>query len=139
LKVVHAHPQVQPYAQPPMQPRLQQQGLPQPHPHVAPRDFTPYAGLPHDRLALIAARRAFVTLKLTFVDAAASAVGPHAPWLRTQVRAAEEPVDLWLLRAPLFAGLAGPEPERRALRQRVRRALEAVFPDPQPTTAFGAP
>lgn len=106
------------------------------HQAQAPRDYTPHAGLPHDRLAAIAARRTFVTLKLTFTEAAAEARGPHAPWLRAQVRAAEEPVDLWLLRAPLFAALAGAEPERRALRQRVRRALETVFPDPQPSTAF---
>ncbi|MBI5717056.1 MAG: hypothetical protein HZC37_05135 [Burkholderiales bacterium] len=102
---------------------------------AAPRNYT--AGAPcGDRLAAIAARRAFVALKLTFVDAAAKVDGAHAHWLRQQVRAAEEPVDLWLLRAPLFSGLAGGQPERRQLRQRVRRALEAAFSEPQPSTAF---
>lgn len=101
---------------------------------AAPRDYT--AGLPGDRLAALAARRAFVSLKLTFTDAAAALDGTHAHWLREQVRAAEEPVDLWLLRAPLFSQLAGNAPERRQLRQRLRRAIEAVFAEPQPSTMF---
>jgi hypothetical protein len=103
--------------------------------HAAPRDYT--AGAPTgDRLAAIAARRSFVALKLTFVDAAAALDGAQAHWLQQQVRAAEAPVDLWLLRAPLFSELAGSQPERRQLRQRVRRALEAVFAEPQPSTTF---
>jgi hypothetical protein len=101
-----------------------------------PRDYTASIGMPADRLASIAARRAFVALKLTFVDAAEFVVGEQAHWLRQQVRAAEEPVDLWLLRAPLFSGLAGSQPERRQLRQRVRRALDAVFTEPQASTTF---
>jgi len=102
---------------------------------AAPRDYT--AGAPTgDRLAAIAARRAFVALKLTFLDAAAALDGTQAHWLRQQVRAAEAPVDLWLLRASLFSELAGSQPERRQLRQRVRRALEAVFAEPQPSTTF---
>ena len=104
---------------------------------AAPRDYT--AGAPTgDRLAAIAARRAFVSLKLTFVDAAALLDGSQGEWLREQVRAAEHPVDLWLLRASLFSELAGSQPERRQQRQRLRRALEAAFAEPQPTTAFGA-
>ena len=106
-------------------------------PAFAPRDYTAaHAGLPADRIAAIAARRAFVALKLTFVDATAAIDGTQAQWLRQQVRAAEEPVDLWLLRAPLFSALNGSHPERRQLRQRLRRALDAVFDEPQPTTAF---
>lgn len=104
---------------------------------AAPRDFTSGAAA-GDRLAAIAARRTFVALKLTFVDAAAALEGAQAHWLRQQVRAAEEPVDLWLLRAPLFSALAGNEPKQRALRQRVRRALEAVFAEPQPSTTFSS-
>ena len=107
------------------------------HTALGPRDYT--AGSPcGDRLAFIAARRAFVSLKLTFAEAVATLEGSHGQWLRQQVRAAEEPVDLWLLRAPLFSALAGPSPERRALRQRVRRSLEAVFAEAQPSTTFSA-
>ena len=102
---------------------------------AAPRDYT--AGAPTgDRLAAIAARRAFVALKLTFVDAVAALDGARAQWLHQQVRAAEHPVDLWLLRASLFSELAGHQPERRQQRQRLRRALEAAFAEPQPTTTF---
>jgi hypothetical protein len=104
--------------------------------HVAPRDYTRSAPR-QDRQAVIAARRAFVALKLAFAEAAAAAGGTHAQWLREQVRAAEDPVDLWLLRASLFSELAGPAPERRELRQRVRRALQTVFVEPQPATEFG--
>ncbi|MCW5634938.1 MAG: hypothetical protein KIT17_16505 [Rubrivivax sp.] len=106
-------------------------------PATAPRDYTRGAAM-GDRHAAIAARRSFVALKLTFADAAAALEGHQAHWLRQQVRAAEQPVDLWLLRAPLFSALAGASPERRRMRQRLRRALEAVFAEPQPTTAFAA-
>ena len=107
--------------------------------HPPPRDYTHGAGMPGDRLALLAARRAFVALKLTFVEVTTTLEGSDAIWLRQQVRHAEEPVDLWLLRAPIFSALAGSEPAQRQARQKVRRALDAVFPDCQPTTAFGAP
>ena len=102
----------------------------------APRAYTAGGGAPADRLAAIAARRSFVALKLTYLDAAVALRGHAAEWLRDQVRAAEEPVDLYLLRAPLFSALSGADPERRRLRQRLRRAIEAVFGEPQPTTAF---
>ena len=105
---------------------------------VVPRDYTAAsAGMPADRCAAIAARRAFVTLKMTFVDATLAIEGGQAKWLRHQVRAAEEPVDLWLLRAPLYSALQGDHPERRQLRQRLRRALDAVFAEPQAASAFG--
>lgn len=94
------------------------------------------AGLPHDRAARMAARRAFVDLKLTFLEALNS-LGSHEvsssalppSWLRLQVERAEEPVDLWLLRAPVFSALAGLHPERRRQRQALRRALDTLFPD----------
>ena len=68
-----------------------------------PRHFTPGAALPSDRHARIAARRAFVALKMTFLHALEDT--PADEWLRHQIRSAEEPVDLWLLRAPVFACL----------------------------------
>lgn len=112
---------------------------PSPMPAAAPRHFTPQvglpgAGLPGDRMAQLAARRAFVVLKQAFVDALAGAGGREAAWLRAQVRSAEEPVDLWLLRASVFALLDGPE--RRPLRQQLRRALDTLFPDTQPSSGF---
>lgn len=106
-----------------------------------PRHFTPgatlnEAGLPGDRHARIAARRAFVALKLTFLHALQDAPGDE--WLRHQIRSAEEPVDLWLLRAPVFAALAGQDCERRSRRQMLRRGLDSVFPDLEPASAFAS-
>ena len=106
--------------------------------HFLPTAALPGAGLPGDRLAQIAARRAFVELKLGFTDAADLLGGRDGEWLRQQVRRAEEPVDLWLLRGPLFAALAGPAPERRIARLRLRRSLDSLFPDTAPASGFGA-
>lgn len=106
-----------------------------------PRHFTPgatlhEAGWPGDRHARIAARRAFVALKLTFLHALQDA--PADEWLRHQIRSAEEPVDLWLLRAPVFAALAGQDSEHRNRRQMLRRGLDSVFPDLEPASAFAS-
>jgi hypothetical protein len=106
---------------------------------AAPRHFTPDAGLPGaglpgDRAVRQAAQAAFVDLKLAFLVALESVAGQEAAWLRAQVRSAEEPVDLWLLRAAVFAAIAGPE--RRPRRQSLRRALDSLFPDTQPASAF---
>ncbi len=94
---------------------------------TGPRDFTPGAGLPGDRSARMAARQAFVSLKLTFLSALDHL--PEGHWLRVQVIAAEEPVDLWLLRAPVFALLDGMDTDHRGRRQMLRRGLDSVFPD----------
>jgi hypothetical protein len=107
----------------------------------APRQYQPHAalpgaGLPGDRLARLAARRAFVGLKLVYLDALDAVSGHEAVWLRHQVRSAAEPEDLWLLRAPVFAALAGPE--RRDLRHALRRALSSIFAEAQPPSAFSA-
>jgi hypothetical protein len=107
---------------------------------TAPRHFVassalPGAGLPSDRLAQLAARHAFVVLKNCFQQAVDDVVDTHADWLRRQVRAAEEPTDLWLLRAPVFAVLAGAGLERRQRRQALRRSLETLFPDSEPATS----
>jgi hypothetical protein len=102
---------------------------------TAPRQFGPataafnsaVAGLPGDRQAHAAARRAFVDLKRTFMHALAGI--DSIDWLQAQVRAAEEPVDLWLLRAPAFAALAGADAAVRQRRQQLRRGLDSVFPE----------
>jgi hypothetical protein len=100
----------------------------------APRDYTPGAGMPGDRHARIAARQAFVSLKLTFLEALDHV--PHAEWLRVQVVAAEEPVDLWLLRAPVFAAIAGVDAGQRSRRQMLRRGLDSMFPDLDDASCF---
>ena len=104
--------------------------------YASPRHFSPGAGMPGDRGARMAARQVFVDLKLTFMHALREAA--DCDWLRAQVRAAEEPVDLWLLRAPMFAALSGTAPDQRTRRQQLRRGLDSVFPDLEPPSAFGS-
>jgi hypothetical protein len=106
-----------------------------PPPTQAPRDYTAQQhGLPGDRQARLAARTAFVALKTTFIQALDDL--PGADWLRELVRSAEEPVDLWLLRAPVFAALGGAEPEFRQRRHALRRGLDAMFPQREPASGF---
>jgi hypothetical protein len=102
--------------------------------HFAPDAGLPGAGLPGDRQAGPAARQSFGALKRQFHDALESIGGQEATWLRAQVLSAEDPMDLWLLRAAVFAAVAGPE--RRPTRQALRRALDSLFPDTQPSSTF---
>lgn len=114
--------------------------------HDAPRHFLtrpdlPGAGLPHDRASRLAARHAFVGLKRDFAEAVADMPGSEGEWLRRQVRAAEEPIDLFLLRAAVFAALRrSGEPSGTAWRHSLRRSLDTLFPDTglAPATGFGA-
>jgi hypothetical protein len=101
---------------------------------TAPRQYSPGCGMPGDRGARLAARRAFVALKLDFMAALADV--PGTAWLQTQVRHAAEPVDLWLLRAPVFAALGGADPGYRQRRQQLRRGLDSVFPDLDDASGF---
>ena len=90
-------------------------------------------GLPADRVARIAARRAFVDMKLLFLRSVENLEHRKGAWLRSQVRSAEDPIDLWLLRGPLLAALR--EDDRtRSLRAELYRSLDSTFP-----RAFGAP
>ncbi|HNU11952.1 MAG TPA: hypothetical protein PKJ45_11420 [Rubrivivax sp.] len=106
--------------------------------HYLPTAALPGAGLPDDRMARLAARKAFVELKLSFLEAVKLLNGRDAQWLYQQVHHAEEPVDLWMLRGPLFDALRGSEPERRVARLRLRRGLDSLFPDTAPASAFGS-
>jgi hypothetical protein len=87
------------------------------------------SGLPQERMARIAARRAFVDMKARFIEAVAQVGGSRGNWLRYQVRQANDPVDLWLLRGAVFAVLPLREPGSRRMRLELHRALDTVFPD----------
>lgn len=114
-------------------------------PQSAPRHFVhaglqgrglPGAGLPHDRLARLAARRAFVDLKQDFMHAVAALDDERGRWLQTQVRQAEEPEDLLLLRGHVFACLSGADAGRTERRRMLRRTLDSQFPDSAPPSGF---
>ena len=107
-------------------------------PFAEPRRYTPGAGLldaglPGDRLARGAARQAFVELRTSFLRTLDEL--PGNDWLVAQVRRAEEPVDLWLLRAPVFRALAASGPEMRARDLGLRREIDSVFLDLDGTPA----
>lgn len=90
----------------------------------------PDSGMPQDRAARIAARRAFVEMKQLFLMAAQAVEDRKGAWLRSQVRQAHDPIDLWLLRGPLLASLRnGDEPGTRHLRAELYRRLDSTFPE----------
>ena len=89
----------------------------------------PGAGLPQERLARMAARRTFVDMKLRFNDAVAGITDSRGHWLREQVRLAEEPEDLWLLRGAIFSALQDAPGRAMSARVALHQLLDDVFPD----------
>lgn len=83
-------------------------------------------GMPAERQARLAARRAFVAMKLSFLYVVDRL--KDRPELQKHVREAEEPHELWTLRASVFAVLTGEDPHHRSQRQLLNRSLETVFP-----------
>jgi hypothetical protein len=111
------------------------ESMPADSPRQFEADAAPFGvGLPEHRLERIVERQAFVALKLAFLEALEPAAGREVAWLRDQVRLAEVPLDLWLLRSSAFEALAGAAGKER--RRALRRALDLVFPDSQPDSAF---
>jgi hypothetical protein len=89
-------------------------------------------GLPDARDIRIANRRAFVGMKHLFMRAVENLQHRKGAWLRSQVRGAEDPIDLWLLRGPLLATLREDEVATRKIRAELYKSLDNTFPD-----AFG--
>ncbi|MFZ5551164.1 MAG: hypothetical protein ACOZJX_20885 [Pseudomonadota bacterium] len=89
-------------------------------------------GTPQDREARLAARRAFVEMKLLFLRATAPLEDRKGEWLRLQVRRANDPIDLWILRGPVLRALSHDDRRHRALRAELYRNLDSIFPE-----AFG--
>jgi hypothetical protein len=107
--------------------------LPAPRHHL-PRAALSGAGLPGDRLARLAARRAFLGLRQTYLQALDGAGAAGCEWLRRQVCSASEPGDLWLLRGAVFAAL--PQDDHRRERAAVQLGIEALFPSGGGEPAF---
>jgi hypothetical protein len=101
---------------------------------LAPESIFPeHIGLPDTRSARIESRRAFVEMKQLFMRAVENLEHRKGAWLRAQVRAAEDPIDLWLLRGPLLATLREDDVATRTMRAALYRTLDRTFPE-----AFGS-
>ena len=130
-------------------PRIDLLGLAELDSRLAPRDDFGFAGvdsdlasesvfpdhidLPDARSARIESRRAFVEMKQLFLSAVENLAHRKGAWLRAQVRAAEDPIDLWLLRGPLLATLREDDVATRTMRAALYRTLDRTFPE-----AFGS-
>lgn len=86
------------------------------------------AGMPADRVARIAARRAFVDMKQLFMRAVQGLADRKGEWLREKVRLAVDPMDLWLLRGPVLAALQRDDDATRSLRADLYTGLDQIFP-----------
>jgi hypothetical protein len=115
-------------------PRIDLLGLSELDPDlVAESVFTDHFLPPVSRDARIESRRAFVEMKQLFMQAVENLAHRKGAWLRTQVRAAEDPVDLWLLRGPLLSALREDDVATRTMRAALYRSLDRTFPE-----AFGS-
>ena len=85
------------------------------------------------RSARIETRRAFVEMKQLFMRAVENLEHRKGAWLRAQVRAADDPIDLWLLRGPLLATLREDDVATRTMRAALYKSLDRTFPE-----AFGS-
>ena len=119
---------------------------PQTQTRTAPRQYMsppqampilPGPGLPQDRHARIAARRAFVGLKQQFMAATGTLDGMRGDWLRHQVRQSHEPGDLWLLRGAVFSALEQQGSYALRTRTDLHRVIDSVFPDSGELLPFG--
>jgi hypothetical protein len=101
---------------------------------LAPESLFPeHLGLAATRSARLESRRAFVEMKQLFMRAVENLAHRKGAWLRQQVRAAEDPIDLWLLRGPLLSALREDDVATRTMRAALYRSLDRTFPE-----AFGS-
>jgi len=93
------------------------------------RLFCDDISLPATHSARLESRRAFVEMKQLFMRAVENLEHRKGAWLRAQVRAAEDPVDLWLLRGPLLGTLREDDVATRTMRAALYRTLDRTFPE----------
>jgi hypothetical protein len=87
----------------------------------------PGAGLPQERLARIAARRAFVEMKQSYMSAVSDIASTTGGLLQNKVRKASEPWELWSLRAVILASLASDHERTRSHRMKLEREFDSIF------------
>ena len=111
-------------------PRIDLLGLAELDSQLPPESVFPeYIGQSATRSARIETRRAFVEMKQLFMRAVENLEHRKGEWLRAQVRAAEDPIDLWLLRGPLLATLREDDIATRTMRAALYRTLDRTFPE----------
>ena len=115
-------------------PRIDLLGLSELDSQLAPesdesRFFCDDISLPATYSARLESRRAFVEMKHLFMRAVENLAHRKGAWLRAQVRAAEDPIDLWLLRGPLLATLREDDVATRTMRAALYRTLDRTFPE----------
>ena len=112
-------------------PRIDLLGLAELDSELSPESIFPdgMIGIPDTRSARIETRRAFVEMKQLFMRAVENLAHRKGAWLRAQVRAAEDPIDLWLLRGPLLATLREDDVATRTMRAALYRTLDRTFPE----------
>lgn len=86
----------------------------------------PY-GLPEERAARIAARRAFVGMKLVYLSVSEQLEGDAGERLRPLVRHAVQPLELLALQGELLDALSPWRPAHARLRLALRRASDVLF------------
>ena len=84
-------------------------------------------GMPAERLAHIAARRAFVEMKQSYMDAASDIASTTAELLRSRVRKASEPWELWSVRAVILASLTADHERTLSHRMKLQREFDVIF------------
>ena len=120
-------------------PRIDLLGLAELDSRLAPpAGFLECDGLPAARPARIESRRAFVEMKQLFMRAVENLEHRKGAWLRAQVRGAEDPIDLWLLRGPLLATLREDDAGTRTMRAALYRTLDRTFPEAFGSAEIGA-
>lgn len=98
-------------------------------------DPMPY-GMPDERLARMAARRAFVEMKSSFMRAVAQIEGQAGATLQRKVRLSGEVVELWRLRHAVLGALPRDTVESIYMRQELMHQLDSAFPEGGGPTAF---
>lgn len=103
---------------------------------TAQRHPLPGFGLPEERLARVAARRAFVDLKTSFMRATADIEGSMGELLQRKVRHTREAVELWRLRSAVFAALPTHNESSLLHKLELHQQLDSVFPQSGEETGF---
>jgi hypothetical protein len=93
-------------------------------------------GMPEDRLARMAARRAFVEMKTCFINAAAEIEGATGALLQRKVRMAGEVIELWRIRHAVLAALPRDKASADMHRRELTQQIDSAFPEGGGNTAF---